>query len=82
MNGDNVPKKLKKKNQSVSTKLRTTSLLELGKARRGKEEGSIRSFVEGFRRKERFGFDREEIRIIGLLIPPSAVPLQIGNNGE
>lgn len=83
MNGDNVPKKLKKK-KSIRFDETTNyeRLLELGKARRGKEEGSIRSFVEGFRRKERFGFDRGEIRIIGLLIPPSAVPLQIGNNGE
>ena len=44
----------------------------------GKREEFGRSEVSpkerSFRRKERFGFDRGEIRIIGLPIPPS-VPL-------
>lgn len=48
MNGDNVPKKLKKKNQSVSTKLRTTSLLELEEGKR-RVRSEVSSKVSGGR---------------------------------
>lgn len=44
MNGDNVPKKLKKKNQSVSTKLRTTSAF-LNSARLEEGKRRVRSEV-------------------------------------
>lgn len=44
MNGDNVSKKLKKKNQSVSTKLRTTSAF-LNSARLEEGKRRVRSEV-------------------------------------